>query len=101
MRTLIAPAGLTAAVLLTALAAPAQAVAPSAGCPSGFQRLEVAPLTSAGYRVPALVDSPDQNLSFGHVAGNGNGFVCAVPLGNQQFDGLQIYNFFDDSLLSG
>ena len=101
MRPVFAPAGLGAAILLVALAPSAEAAAPVAGCPAGFTRLAVAPLTALGYGVPALVDSPDATVSFGHKPGNANGYVCALPLGNQSFNGLQIYNFLDDSLLTG
>jgi hypothetical protein len=101
MRRTIVTAGLVGTVLAAGLAAPAYAASPTDGCPSGYDRLAVAPLTDLGYQVPALVDSPDQRLSFGHQPGNGNGYVCGVPLGNQSFQGLQIYNFLDDSLQNG
>lgn len=102
-RTVLVPlvVAATAGLALAAWAAPAQAEPPSQGCPHGYDHLEVAPLTAAGYKVPALVDSPTQSISFGNKPGNGNGWVCGVPLGNQQFDGHQIYNFMDDSLQVG
>jgi len=99
MRALLAIAG--SAVVLALAAPSALAAPPSGGCPSGYLRLEVAPLTAAGYRVPAQVDSPTTTLSFGNQAGNGNGWVCGVPLGHQSFNGNQIYNFMDDSLQVG
>ena len=99
MRTITAT--FTAAAVATAVVAvagPAQAAAPSQGCPTNWDRLSVQTLSDAGYRVPALVDSPDQQLSFGHAPGNGNGWVCGVALGNRTFAGNQIYNFLDDFL---
>jgi hypothetical protein len=85
-----------AAVALTA--GPSQA-APTNGCPAGYQLLSVADLSQRGYQVPAQMDDPNSGYrSFGQ-AGNGNGLVCAVPLGNQTTNfGDQLYNFMDDSL---
>ena len=99
MRTIAALAGAgAAAAALVALAGPAQAAPPSNGCPSHWQRLSVPALTALGYRVPLEVDDPANSYSFGNKPGNGNHWVCALPLGNQDVGGLQIYNFMDDSL---
>lgn len=89
-----------AAAATTLTVAPAQAGAPS-GCPPSYEVLLVADLTALGYRVPAQVDNPTSgSRSFGQ-AGNGNGWVCALPLGNQTTPfGTQIYNFWDDTLRS-
>jgi hypothetical protein len=95
--TLVAATAVVAAVT-TAL--PAQAAAPSNGCVPGYEVLSVAALSALGYRVPAMVDSPSNTWGFGNQPGNGNGWVCGVPLGNQSYDGLQIYNFMDDTLLT-
>jgi hypothetical protein len=96
MRPMLVSIGAAAAVItvLTA-AAPAQAAAPSHGCPAGYQVLVVADLMPLGYRVPTLVD--EQLGSFG-LPPNHNGLVCGVALGGRSFDGNQIYNFMDDSL---
>lgn len=75
--------------------APAQAAAPTDGCPAGYLVLVVADLTAQGYRVPALVD---EQLGSFRLPPNHNGLVCGVPLGNRSFDGKQIYNVMDDSL---
>ena len=89
-----------AAVMLTA---GPSAAAPPSGCPGGFQLLSVGALSALGYQVPGRVDDPSSGLrSFGR-AGNGNGWVCAVPLGNQTWSSdvasdLQIYDFMDDTL---
>jgi hypothetical protein len=90
-----------AATALVAATAPAQAAPPSNGCPSNWQRLWEPSLTALGYRVPLEVDDPANSYSFGNQPGNGNHWVCALPLGNQSFNGLQIYNFMDDSLQVG
>jgi hypothetical protein len=101
-RALLTTATLAAATTASAviLAAPAQAGG-AARCPTGYQLVSVAELTDLGYQVPSLVDDPTSGVrSFGQ-PGNGNGWVCAVPLGNQTFGGdLQIYNFLDDTLRS-
>lgn len=87
---------LGAGVLLAA--SPATAAAPSNGCPSGFQLLSVATLSELGYRVPGMVDDPNSGLeSFGN-PGNGDGWVCARPLGNQTGPYGQIYDFMDNQL---
>ena len=79
-------------------AASALAAAPSNGCPSGYQLLSV----------PALVDSPSSGVvgegpgvGRGWIGqpGNGDGWVCAVQLGNQLTPfGLPVYNFIDNQL---
>lgn len=75
---------------------PASADAPSNGCPRGYELLSVAALT--GYLVPGIVDDPTSGVrSFGR-PGNGDGFVCGVPLGNQTWINGQIYNFWDNTL---
>jgi hypothetical protein len=89
-------------------AASALAAAPSNGCPSGYQLLSVPTLTAEGYRVPALVDSPSSGVvgegpgvGRGWIGqpGNGDGWVCAVQLGNQLTPfGLPVYNFIDNQL---
>lgn len=92
--------GAAAATAAVALAGPAQAAPPSNGCPSSWTRIHYATDLPAGvYQVPAQVDSPQNSYSFGHQPGNDNGYVCALPLGNRSFDGYQLYNFMDDSLL--
>ena len=80
---------------------PAAAAPPSNGCATerrssdleqGVLLLSVAELTALGYRVPALLDDPAN-------AGNGDGFVCGVPLGNQTTPrATQLYQFFDNDL---
>jgi hypothetical protein len=79
---------------------PAGAAPPSDGCARGFQLLSVQTLTDQGYHVPALVDSPTSGvLSYGRYPGNGDGWVCGVPLGNQTTSfGLPVYEFIDDQL---
>ena len=102
--TVASPRSWTVAAVAVAAAilpaAPAQAAGVT-GCPPAYEVMSVAPLQALGYQVPAAVDSPTSGIrSFGH-AGNGNGSVCALPLGNQTWgDGLQIYNFLDDTLRS-
>ena len=89
-----------AAAAATLTAGPAQA-APATGCPTSYQLLSVSELSTLGYQVPAQVDDPTSGFrSFGQ-AGNGNGLVCALPLGNQTTSfGEQLYNFMDDTLRS-
>jgi hypothetical protein len=96
-RLVAVPAVLVAAGSLLS-ASPAGA-APSASCPSGYELKSVAPLHAEGYRVPDQVDDPNSGVqSFGR-PGNGDGFVCAVPLGNQTTPwGGQVYNFWDNTL---
>jgi hypothetical protein len=89
-------------------AASALAAAPSNGCPSGYQLVSVPTLTAQGSRVPALVDSPSSGVvgegpgvGRGWIGqpGNGDGWVCAVQLGNQLTPfGLPVYNFIDNQL---
>ena len=89
-------------------AASALAAAPWNGCPSGYQLLSVPTLTGEGYRVPALVDRPSSGVvgegpgvGRGWIGqpGNGEGWVCAVQLGNQLTPfGLPVYNFIDNQL---
>ena len=77
----------------------ALAAAPSNGCPAGYELMSVADLSSKGYHVPSLVDSPLSGvLSFGQ-PGNGDQYVCAVQLGRQLTSfGLPIDNFIDNQL---
>jgi hypothetical protein len=87
---------------------PAQAAAPSNGCPSGYQLLSVPTLTAEGYKVPALIDSPTSGVvgegpgvGNGWIGqpGNGDDWVCGVQLGNQLTPfGLPVYNFIDNQL---
>ncbi len=67
--------------------------------PGRLRLLSVSVLTSEGYNVPALVDSPTSGvLSYGK-PGNGDGWVCGVQLGNRTTHfGLPFYNFIDDTL---
>lgn len=96
-------AAMTATLSTAALgvSGPAQAAPPADGCPPTYDLLEVAPLAALGYRVPGLVDSPDSGvLSFG-LPGNGDGWVCAHPSGNQLTPwGTQVFNFWDNVLLT-
>ena len=85
-----------------AAAIPASAAPPSNGCPSGYRLLAISDLLAVGpYHVPGLVDDPTSGvLSFGR-PGNGDGYVCGVPLGDKQTPfGGQVYNFFDNTLLT-
>lgn len=77
----------------------AHAAPPANGCPRGYELFAVATLAGDGYHVPALVDSPTSGVLTHGRPGNGDGFVCAVPLGNQTTSfGGQVYNFIDDTL---
>lgn len=92
----LAALGLGSGLLLGA--APASAAAPSNGCPSGYELLSVAALAELGYQVPTMVDDPTGGIdSFGN-PGNGDGWVCARPLGNLVGPYGQIYNFMDNQL---
>jgi hypothetical protein len=83
------------------VASPAAAAPPSNGCATenrtseaeqGLLSFAVADLAALGYRVPGLIDDPANG-------GNGDGFVCGVPSGNQTTpDGRQLYLFFDNQL---
>jgi hypothetical protein len=54
----------------------------------GILLLEVGSLTEAGYRAPAAIDE----------AGNRDGFVCAIPLGDRTTPrGTQLYEFYDNT----
>jgi hypothetical protein len=82
------------------IAGPALADPPSDGCPVGYQLLAISDLLALGpYHVPSLVDDPSSGVqSFGE-PGNGDGYVCGVPLGGKQTPwGSQVYNFFDNTL---
>lgn len=91
----IAAAGLLGALAITVPATAAQADPSSTGCPKGYTLYAVSYFPSDVYKVPTLMD--DVLGSFGRPA-NHNGLVCAVVLGNREFDGWTIYNFMDDSL---
>ena len=93
-------AGLLVGGVSLAAAAPAGAAPPTNGCPSGYELLAISALLAVGpYHVPVLVDDPSSGiLSFGR-PGNGDGYVCGVPLGDKQTPfGGQVYNFFDNTL---
>lgn|SRR5487761_613632 len=78
---------------------PVHAAAPANGCPAGYELLSVSVLTSEGYNVPALVDSPTSGVLSHGKPGNGDGWVCGVQLGNRTTHfGLPFYNFIDDTL---
>lgn len=79
--------------------APAQAAAPSNGCPAGYQLLSGPALTAEGDQVPALVNSPASGLDWSGRPGNGDDWVCGVHLGNQLTPfGLPVCNFIDNQL---
>lgn len=84
-----------------ALVGPALAAPTSNGCPPSYELKSVALLAAQGYQVPGQVDDPSSGvLSFGR-PGNGDGQVCALPLGNQTTPwGGQVYNFWDNTLSS-
>lgn len=93
-------AGLLGCGVSLAAASPAVAGPPTNGCPNGYQLLAISDLLAVGpYHVPGVVDDPTSGvLSFGR-PGNGDGFVCGVPLGDKQTPfGGQVYNFFDNTL---
>jgi hypothetical protein len=76
----------------------ATAAPPSNGCPSGYLLLSVEALSDLGYQVPGLVDDPASGVeSYGRPA-NGDGWVCARPMGNQTGPYGQIYMFTDNQL---
>jgi hypothetical protein len=79
----------------------ASAAPSSNGCPNAYDLVSVSALAELGYHVPGMVDDPTSGVkSFGH-PGNGDGWVCSVPLGNQTSPaGLQFYNFWDNTLHS-
>jgi hypothetical protein len=90
------------ALCISAYAAtPAAADPPTNGCATGnrssdVQRgilyLAVGDLAPLGYRLPEILDNPANG-------GNGDGFVCGIPLGNQTTpSGNQLYEFFDNQL---
>lgn len=98
-RTASLAAGLLVVAGLSATAGPAAAAAPDNGCPRGYLALSVTELSALGYRIPAQMDDPDSGLLSYGLPGNGDGWVCGVPLGNQVGgNGHQLYNFMDDSL---
>ena len=95
-------AGLLGCGVSLAATAPAVAAPPSNGCPNGYKLLSISDLLAVGpYHVPSLVDDPSSGiLSFGQT-GNGDGYVCGVPLGDKKTPfGGQVYNFFDNTLLA-
>jgi hypothetical protein len=98
-RFVIVPLVLASAA--TCFAATAAVAAPSSSCPEGYDLLNRQVLHDAGYRVPDQVDDPTSGVqSFGR-PGNGDGWVCGVPLGNKTTPwGGQVYNFWDNTLSS-
>ena len=90
---------LAPAAALSVAAAPADAAAPSDGCPAGYTLLSVGALWTEGYRVPSQVDSATSGYrSFGR-AGNDDGWVCGVQMGNQVTGwGGPSSNFLDNQL---
>lgn len=98
-RTASLATGLLVTAGLALTAGPAAAAAPDNGCPRGYDALSVADLTALNYGLPAKIDDPDSGLLSYGLPGNGDGWVCGVPLGNQVAgNGHQLYNFMDDSL---
>jgi len=88
---IIAPLVIGAAGAVIA-ATPALAAPPSTGCPAGFQLLPVQTLTAEGYSMVPV-------LSYGTHPGNGDGYICGRPHGNQLTPfGLPIYEFTDNTL---
>jgi hypothetical protein len=95
---IIMPLAVAAAGAMIA-AAPALAAPPSNGCPAGYQLLSVQTLTAEGYKAPALVDSPTSGLLSHGQPGDGDGYVCGLPRGNQLTPwGTPIYEFIDNTL---
>lgn len=94
---------ITAAVAAAVLGVSTRAAAdpPTNGCATenranevdhGMLYLSVAVLTASGYRAPGIIDDTANG-------GNGDGFVCGVPQGNQTTPrGTQLY-FFSDNVL--
>jgi hypothetical protein len=100
-RVLVASGVAAGTLAAAALSAAAAAGPPSNGCttdnrsdvPHGVLYLAVADLSPFGYRLPGLVDDPANG-------GNGDGFVCGIPLGNRLTPGgHQLYDFFDNQLI--
>ena len=56
-----------------AVAAAADATPVKTGCPAKYHVLSVGDLTALGYQVPAFLDAVENG-------GNGNGYVCGLPL---------------------
>lgn len=91
-------AGTSVAATFTSVGV-ASAAAPITGCPVAYQLLSVATLTAEGYHVPAQVDSPTSGVRSYGEPGNGDGWVCAAPIGNRLTSfGGQVYNFVDNQL---
>jgi hypothetical protein len=90
---------LTSISAIALAAPPSWAAARGNSCPAGYTLMSVADLSALGYTVPAQVDSPTSGiLSFGQ-PGNGDGYVCAVKLGNQLTPwNTPIYNYIDNQL---
>lgn len=97
--TTVAAALGVACVVTSLTTTAAVAAAPANGCPSPYELMEVSVLAGQGYQVPGQVDSAASGVrSFGQL-GNGDGWVCALPLGNQTTPwGGQTYNFWDNTL---
>jgi hypothetical protein len=96
---IVITATVTAAVIGVSTRAAAEP--PTNGCATenrasdvdhGMLQFAVADLTALGYRVPGIIDDPANG-------GNGDGFVCGVPMGNLTTPrGTQLYFFFDNVL---
>ena len=94
---------ITVALAASVVGVSTQAVAdrPTNGCATenrtsevdhGMLQFAVTDLTALGYRVPGIIDDPANG-------GNGDGFVCGVPMGNLTTPGgNQLYLFFDNVL---
>jgi hypothetical protein len=63
-----------------------------------MELLSVAELLETGYRIPARIDDPNSGIKTFGRPGNGDGYICGKPLGNQMVNGLQLYMFFDNQL---
>lgn len=79
----------------------AVAEAPDSGCTvgnnteNGAQLLVVADLLAVGYRLPGILDNPDNG-------GNGDGYVCGIAMGNRTTPfGGQLYLFSDNQFVPG
>jgi len=75
----VAAAVVVVGAQILATASLAGATPPESGCPASNQVLVVADLLAMGYRVPAMVDSPEVGGD-DTVQGNGDGIICGKPL---------------------
>lgn len=100
-RALVAAGVMAAITSVVGQGSPAAAATPATGCPGGFTLVSVAALAPLGYRVPGIVDDPNNTYGFGHQPGNGDGWVCARLLGKiEKTTGQPLYEFFDNTLPS-